>query len=325
MATFPCIYGPGCLILESSHRTRFNHEPSSQQQPPCLDDKCLLYRKLFLFLENQVIDSVPPEDLKQLCQHCHAFSHPPISPQDNYLRLLMAGGNLTLTSSSKRCSIALPRASSGSQLATPEIPIVPAKILPESTLPEPPRAVSSAPVSAIETPSTSRPSSPPRSGSTIITPSVPKLNLDAVPKRGNVRFRSDSVESTTSQSSQSSDSPLASPKPPDRASQDLPRALSEHNSPKMPPVDRTKSASERNSPKTGEHVSPKSGGILVRRALSTGQARSLSQDNSPARERNAESLHRCINDLKADNDVLRQEVAELRSMVRELLAKNASS
>jgi hypothetical protein len=305
--TLPCVYGPGCLILDSHHQARFNHDVTDRQLPPCADDKCLLYRKLFVFLESQVVDQLPTEDLRQLCQHCACYSHPPITSQDNYIRLLMAGGNVS--SGSRRRSIALPRIpteSSDPVQATssdPQVYHTPPTPATPTTLPIPdlPRVARSAPLTPTESPPTSQPPTPGRTQKE----AIPKLNLDNVPARGNVRFYAYSIGSNTTSAptttvASSSSSPLPSPK-----------------------TDRTKSM-DRVSPKGTDRVSPK-GGTLIRRVLTSSQARSLSQDNSPARERsNSESLQRCINELRADNDALRQELADLRSMIRQLASKETS-
>jgi hypothetical protein len=290
----PCVYGPGCLILDSQHQTKFTHEASTCPLTPCIDDKCLLYRKLFIFLENQLVGQLPDEDLRQLCQHCARYSHPPITTQDNYVRLLMAGGNLSLPSGSKRRSIHLPRMpdeSSDPVQATASDP----QVYHSPTPTDMPRAVISAPLTPTESPPVSQPTTPGRDP----TRMIPKLNLDAVPSRGNVnvRFRAYSVEShSSSVTASTSPSPIPSPK-----------------------ADRTKST-DRVSPKGTDRVSPK-GGNLIRRVLTASQSRSLSLDNSPAREHPTESLQRCINDLRADNDALRQELAELRSLVSQLVTK----
>lgn len=94
------MYGSGCLLRDEIHDRSFNHS-KDDLLPQCPDEKCLEYRRLYLYIEQDLLTDVLTERLRELCKHVCLYFHPPVTLLDPYVKLLLVGNQI----GSKRYSL----------------------------------------------------------------------------------------------------------------------------------------------------------------------------------------------------------------------------
>jgi len=93
------MYGNGCLISDGNHEVIYKHKGIGCLKE-CPDKKCLLYRRLYIYLEYDGYSDITEEDLKEMTKHVGLYYHRPITLNDSYIKLLIAGNQTRSKSNS---------------------------------------------------------------------------------------------------------------------------------------------------------------------------------------------------------------------------------